>query len=129
MVKLGKYPTHLNMTVSADRSTYNVGHLGFHGQIYKATLSELLPSTTYFYKVGDTQTDTYSSLKSFTTAPPNNSTLGVIKFITFGDMGTYAPMGFEVSHALGNEILIDNYAFVWLTGDMAYAGMNSQEVG
>lgn len=35
------YPTKLNLKTYAIVKTYNVGHYGFHGKIYKAILSGL----------------------------------------------------------------------------------------
>jgi hypothetical protein len=44
-------------------------------------------------------------------------------------MGTFAPFG----HFVAKQISLNNFAkpfdFVFLTGDIAYAGMNSQKVG
>jgi hypothetical protein len=44
-------------------------------------------------------------------------------------MGTYAPMGFAVSYQLNLTNMIDPFDFVFLTGDVSYAGMNSEKRG
>lgn len=38
VVHYGNFPSQLNRKTFAIISTYNVGHLGFHGSIYKAVL-------------------------------------------------------------------------------------------
>ena len=53
LVKYGLYPTQLNNTAYAVIKTYNVGHFGFHGRIYKAVLTGLQSNKRYYYKVGD----------------------------------------------------------------------------
>lgn len=50
--------------------TYNVGHFGFHGNIYLAYMANLSTSSIYYYKVGDTKTQKFSELKKYKTAPP-----------------------------------------------------------
>lgn len=41
VVHYGRYPSFLNQKAYAIISTYNVGHIGFHGSIYKAILPNL----------------------------------------------------------------------------------------
>jgi hypothetical protein len=52
-----------------------------------------------------------------------------INMAVFGDMGTFAPLG----HLVINQIVRDNNVkpvdFVFLTGDVAYAGMDNDEKG
>jgi len=50
-------------------TTYNVGHIGFHGRIYRAVMKNLQPLKRYYYKVGDEETGTFSKIKYFK-APP-----------------------------------------------------------
>ncbi len=40
-------------------------------------------------------------------------------------MGTYAPFGHMVSKMISSQNFAKPYDFVFLTGDIAYAGMNS----
>jgi hypothetical protein len=47
----------------------------------------------------------------------------------FGDMGTYAPFGHLVSKMLSSQNFANPYDFVFLTGDIAYAGMNGDSIG
>lgn len=90
---------------------------------------DLEPGRRYYYKVGDAASGYFSEIKSFV-APPNKGThLDRINIAVFGDMGTYAPFGFSVSHQLNLTNLIDPLDFVFLTGDISYAGMNSEKVG
>lgn len=44
-------------------------------------------------------------------------------------MGTYAPFGHMVSKMITNHNQEKSYDFVFLTGDIAYAGMSSQQKG
>jgi hypothetical protein len=41
VVHFGKFPSQLNQKVYAITTTYNVGHIGFFGGIYKAILPNL----------------------------------------------------------------------------------------
>ena len=47
----------------------------------------------------------------------------------FGDMGTFAPLGHMVMSQISRDNLVKPYHFVFLTGDIAYAGMNSEKTG
>ncbi len=49
----GEHFYNLSGKVEAQREKYNVGHLGFHGEIYSVTLKGLAYKTNYYYKVGD----------------------------------------------------------------------------
>lgn len=68
---------------------------------------------------------TYSQIRPFVSAPNKGTKLPRINFGVFGDMGTYAPMGHFVSKALEEFNKKDPLDFVFLNGDIAYAGMNS----
>lgn len=76
-------------------TTYNVGHLGFNGRIYRAVLGGLTPGERYFYRVGDFKTGLYSHTFNFTLPHPpgerNHSRL-----VVFGDMGVI-PFGYRIS--------------------------------
>lgn len=43
----------------------------------------------------------------------------------FGDMGTFAPFGHLVMSQIVRDNLVKPFDFVFLTGDIAYAGMGS----
>ena len=53
----------------------------------------------------------------------------MINIAVFGDMGTFAPFGHSVIHQISADNFVKPFNFVFLTGDIAYAGMNSQQVG
>jgi hypothetical protein len=53
VVQYGRFPLGLKEQEEASYTTYNVGHLGFHGRIYRAVMKDLKPLTKYFYRVGD----------------------------------------------------------------------------
>lgn len=44
-------------------------------------------------------------------------------------MGTFAPLGHLVMNQIVRDNLVKPADFVFLTGDIAYAGMNSEEDG
>ncbi len=44
-------------------------------------------------------------------------------------MGTYAPFGHLVSNMIAKYNMEKSYDFVFLTGDIAYAGTSSQKKG
>lgn len=90
-------------------------------------MKRLQPGQRYYYQVGDLQTNQFSEIKTFKAAPLNH--LDRVNFAVFGDMGTVAPLGFSVSNEIVRTHLIDPLDFVLLTGDVAYAGMNSEKIG
>jgi hypothetical protein len=79
--------------------------------------------------VGDEKYKTFSAVKYFTAPPRKGQVLDEINLAVFGDMGTFAPLG----HLVINQIVHDNLKkpvdFVFLTGDIAYAGMDNDEAG
>jgi hypothetical protein len=52
-----------------------------------------------------------------------------VSIAVFGDMGTFAPFGHFVIRQIAKDHFIRPLDFVFLTGDIAYAGMNSEKVG
>lgn len=44
-------------------------------------------------------------------------------------MGTFAPLGHMVTNQIVRDNLVKPVDFVFLTGDIAYAGMNNEQVG
>jgi len=53
IVEYGIEPDKLDFIEKGVWNDYNVGHFGFHGRIYRATMKNLLPRTQYYYRVGD----------------------------------------------------------------------------
>ena len=47
----------------------------------------------------------------------------------FGDMGTYVPFGHMVTKMIASQNAMKPYNLVFLTGDIAYAGVSSKEAG
>ncbi len=68
-------------------------------------------------------------MRQFTSNAKANSTLGRITFAMFGDMGTFAPFGHFVMKQITLNHLATPLDFIYLVGDIAYAGMNSQQAG
>ena len=97
IVEFGRLPTALHFRAEGTYTTYNVGHGGFHGRIYKAVMKGLEPLKTYYYRVGDAESLTFSKTKYFKAPPLKVQQLEQINIAVFGDMGTFAPFGHLVS--------------------------------
>jgi hypothetical protein len=67
----------------------------------------------------------FSKIKYFTSKPLKVQTLEEINVAVFGDMGTFAPFGAFVTEKIAKDHFVKPFNFVFLTGDIAYAGMNS----
>ena len=83
----------------------------------------------YFYRVGDLKTRTYSKIKYFQAPPLRSQQLEELNIAVFGDMGTFAPFGNHVIAKIAKDHFTKPFHFVFLTGDIAYAGMNNQKRG
>ena len=129
IVKYGLSEHKLNMTAKATWSTYNAGKGGFWGRIYRAVMVGLEPGKKYHYKVGDHLLRMFSPVHTFVSPPKVGEKMDRIHFVAVGDMGTYAPMGHVVSNGIYNHHVKDPFNFVFLNGDIAYAGMSSEGVG
>ena len=107
----------------ASITKYHQEKFSYHGIVYLAVMKNLKPGQRYYYKVGDIKTRTFSELKYFKSPPKRNTHLEEIRFASFGDMGTYMPFGHMVSKMLTSYNNVKPYDFVFLTGDIAYAGI------
>ena len=72
IVLYGMFETDLNLSSKATTTSYDVGHLGFHGKIYRSVMKGLQAGHRYYYKVGDKNSNTYSELKYFKAPPKKN---------------------------------------------------------
>lgn len=79
--------------------------------------------------MGDEESRTYSSIKYFNSRPVKDSNLKEINIAVFGDMGTFAPCGHLVINQISRDNFVKPFNFVFLTGDIAYAGIGSEEKG
>lgn len=52
-----------------------------------------------------------------------------VNIAVFGDMGTYTPFGAFVTNQIVKDHFIRPYDFVFLTGDIAYAGVSHEQTG
>lgn len=75
VVEFGRLPGIMNGKVYGNWTTYNVGHLGFHGRIYRAVIKGLDPLKRYYYRVGDEETKVFSKVKYFRSPPLKVQTL------------------------------------------------------
>lgn len=92
-------------------------------------MKNLEPFKRYYYRVGDRKTRTFSKTKYFTGPPLRTQTLDELNVAIFGDMGTFAPFGHFVIDRIAKDHFVKPFNLVFLTGDIAYAGVNSQERG
>jgi hypothetical protein len=88
-------------------------------QRFTASLKDLDPATTYFYRVGSVSSRTWSSVESFTTA----TTSPKFSFIWFGDTHTFPDSGKLVNLALRHE----DAAFYSIAGDIVTTGLNRDD--
>jgi len=100
----------------------------FNGMIYEADMTNLDPSEKYCYRVGgfDTANSTqrYSSTFNFT-APPKPAADHTTRVAALADHGTFELLGFETINrmvALEKDLNLD---FVFVAGDLSYAGLES----
>lgn len=83
----------------------------------------------YYYRVGDEETRVFSKVKYFKSPPLKVQTLEEVNIAVFGDMGTYTPFGAFVINQIAKDHFIRPYDFVFLTGDIAYAGVSNEKLG
>jgi len=115
VVQFGRFPFDLKHEVDGNYTTYNVGHVGFHGRIYRAVMKGLTPLTRYFYRVGDSETRTFSKTKYFTSAPLKVQQLNELRLAVVADMGTFAPFGHFVIQQIAKDHFVNPFNFVFLT--------------
>lgn len=94
-----------------------------------AVMKGLEPNKRYYYRVGDRKTLTFSKVKYFTSPPLRSQSLETMNIAVFGDMGTFAPFGNFVIDKIAKDNLLTPFNLVFLTGDIAYAGVNNYERG
>lgn len=103
----------LGMTATASRPRYAYET----GAIAEATLYNLKPNTTYFYRVGSPSAGAgWSEVREFRTADPNPREF---KFTAFGDQGVSVDAARNVQN-----IIAEKPAFHVLLGDISYANGN-----
>lgn len=85
-------------------------------RMHRVRLSDLLPNTTYFYKLfTDGEELLPDETLRFRTAPATGSSVP-FTFLAFGDYGT----GSSSQRALRDQMLRDSFDFLVTTGDNAY---------
>lgn len=102
----------------------------FTGVIYESDMNGLQPDHSYQYRVGGydsaNQTIRYSDPFVFKTAPlptnPNRPT----KVFTLADHGTFMLFGFETINKMVSVLDEYNPDFVFVAGDLSYAGLSSE---
>lgn len=91
------------------------------GTIHHVELSNLIPSTQYFYICGDIETNTKSNLFNFTTTP-NIGNIFPVTFGVLGDLGQTKDSELTLFHLSQNK----NIQLILHPGDLSYADCNQQ---
>lgn len=101
---------------------------GWEGWLYTATLDGLTPSTSYTYTVSTASSENTSTF-TFKTAPLQHVPAATTVFATWGDMGTYVPLGYAVMDKVAEQHTASAFDFVLHQGDISYAGMDTSIPG
>ena len=92
-----------------------------YSHIFEAELTNLKPATTYTYKVGSVQYDSWSDMAEFTTAPESPAPFS---FIDFGDTHIAPEWGEMLQNTF---IQYPNLAFYTISGDLVNTGLYRDE--
>jgi hypothetical protein len=123
-------PVHASCALSDGRNftglpySYNVPARwwqpeGWVGSLYNVTFTGLQPGQSYSYScLGSSATHTFVTVSTNTSSFPTH-------FATFGDMGTFMPLGFDVFQALARSHATAPFDFVLQQGDISYAGVDT----
>jgi len=126
----GLNKTTLNLIEYGSQSSYHFDYPNLNvyqsGTIHHVELTNLLPSTVYYYICGDISRDTQSDVLSFRTADPVGSyyseDLGSFTFGIVGDLGQTDHSQETVNH-IQNDRLVQMILHV---GDLSYADCNQE---
>ncbi|KAK3704751.1 hypothetical protein QZH41_009742, partial [Actinostola sp. cb2023] len=117
MKKTGTFKTYK----ASDMCSSPANTTGFRdpGNIHEVLLTDLKPSTTYYYQFGSDMG--MSSLTTFRTAPVPNAD-ETFKFLVYGDMGVSPnPRARLTAEYCLDEVNNNNASFVVHIGDISYA--------
>jgi len=117
VVQYGTSADQLSLSSSAKTEQYNCLQYS-SPQLHHAVISDLSPSTTYYYRVGDAASNSWSDVRSFTTGKIVGDNIPVT-FAILGDLGQTSNSNNTIQHILNNDI--DNIDTILHVGDMSYA--------
>jgi len=118
VVQYGQSASQMNNVGQSEvLSTYTAG--GWRGLIHNVTLSNLKPSTTYFYRVGNSANG-FSKTFQFRTLPPFNAKGAALRFVITGDFGSES-YGDALATKLTTMVAKDEFDIFVHNGDTAYA--------
>lgn len=114
-----KYGLTSNEYTSTEKGSSKAYWKTFH---HFVGIKDLKPATTYFYVVGDSQTNTWSKEFSFTSAPLAED-LRSFSFNVFADLGDAEKKhyGGPSIDYIGQHLKEDDVHLVWHGGDVGYA--------
>eukprot|EP01035_Chromulina_nebulosa_P018126 gene18126-23780_t len=112
----GSFKTYsANQMCSSPATSTAAPYFSTPGNQHKVTLTDLSPSTLYYYRYG--VGNSVSELKSFTSAPSDTDI--TVKFAAFGDMGAYQTGTLGTIERLTEHV--DEFDFILHIGDISYA--------
>jgi 3',5'-cyclic AMP phosphodiesterase CpdA len=125
IVEWGTSEDNLNQSsVSGSSSTYT--YFGWRGMLHHARMTQLLPSTTYFYRVGSPSSQStdssWSSIFSFKTLKTGAGTSEEVplRVASVGDMG-YGNLSNDTINRLTSLVVAGEVDMVIHNGDISYA--------
>ena len=100
---------------------------GWVGSLYNVTFTQLQAGQTYGYSCLGSAIGTFHvpALPQASSTSSSVSTIFPTRFATFGDMGTFMPLGFDVFRALERSHASVPFDFVIHQGDISYAGIDT----
>jgi len=119
MLGTSAHPSDFSLNISGEATVFtDCGSQQTKRTIHTAMVNDLLPSTTYFYQVGDAHHG-FSDVNSFTTAPSADTLSSSLPhtFLLFGDMGT---VNTQVCGPATQMVLDGEVSAVIHAGDFAY---------
>jgi hypothetical protein len=99
-VQWGSSPTSLTESATGNSSVYHYGLYTSSWQHF-AVMTGLSLNTKYFYRVGDSATNAWSEVSSFTSNPGAGADIDYV-FGVIGDLGQTTYSNDTVSHVLAN---------------------------
>lgn len=122
-VEYGTSPGNLTMTATGSSITANPAF----GIVHETAVTNLLPDTTYYYRVGDA-VEGWSAEYSFATGPPLDPDCGSFRFAFLGDNRPDATLGGGQNYdAVLQQAMAHNPRFFLNGGDMVEDGNNTGE--
>jgi hypothetical protein len=121
VVQYGTSPSSLSNSALAGPNTNYTAFGILSPSLRHATITNLIPSTFYYYRVGDASTSsgTFSEVYNFTAAPVTGKSSYPISFLTYGDMGVLHSQ--NTANLTAALLSAGQASFIVHSGDISYA--------